>query len=706
VSAAGGRVAPLFDPFAELAALGYGPRLIPIVPPGAALSERSTLWKRLQAGDDARGKAPGVRGRDGLWRGMDWMQHPTIADDYPRWLAMGAGCGVRCGERLIAIDADARDPLQASVLRGEIERLIGADGPMRVGRAPKALYLARCDEAVPYMRLLFGGGGAKGDRVEILSAGKQFVAAGVHPGTMRPYRWEREKRRVEDLPLVTIAGLRALLDMLRGLLPLAGKVETSGGADGAEIDQNALRGPIEEIEALLARLPNRDASFPAREDYLGVGYAAKAAAGPGCEARALEAWFAWCGKWDRPDGENRREIAESDWRRMRGPFRRGIDWLRRLVERETGASLAVEKHFEAVDDVAAATEPLFPETKNEEVELPLVSAASLAGRDIKPQSWLVREMIPAGNVTILGGDGGTGKSLLALQLAVAVAGGGEWIGMETAHGSCVFLSAEDELDELQRRTSGLRPDLEALGDLHFIPLAGFDAILAAATRRGDLVEPTALFRKLRSEVCRRRPALVVLDTSADVFGGDEIKKIHVRAFIAMLRGMALESGASVLLLQHPSMAGMALGTGTSGNVAWSNSVRSRLLLERVTIGDGEGPRREPDPDARRLVVKKGPPAASSGPPRAIQARNLVELLVSILRKIDAQGRFSSPKSRANNYGPRLAHLHPDGEGVERKQFEIALEQALAQGRVRIATIRHNYETYEKLEVVEAPSILE
>ena len=45
---------------------------------------------------------------------------------------------------------------------------------------------------------------------------------------------------------------------------------------------------------------------------------------------------------------------------------------------------------------------------------------------------------------------------------------------------------------------------------------------------------------------------------------------------------------------------MSSGVGTSGPTAWSNSVRSRLYLERIR-GDDE---REIDPDFRVLRVKK------------------------------------------------------------------------------------------------------
>jgi hypothetical protein len=43
------------------------------------------------------------------------------------------------------------------------------------------------------------------------------------------------------------------------------------------------------------------------------------------------------------------------------------------------------------------------------------------------REWLVADMIPMNTVTLLYGDGGTGKSLLALQLAVSTALGRLWL---------------------------------------------------------------------------------------------------------------------------------------------------------------------------------------------------------------------------------------------------------------------------------------
>lgn len=129
--------------------------------------------------------------------------------------------------------------------------------------------------------------------------------------------------------------------------------------------------------------------------------------------------------------------------------------------------------------------------------LETIPAASLAGAPVPPREWLVEDLIPHATVTMLGGDGGTGKSLIALQLAAACAAGTDWIGRAiTRPGPALLVSAEDSAEELHRRLAAVAEaegqDLAALGDLHLSSLAGEDAILARTTApRAPCAPPTA-----------------------------------------------------------------------------------------------------------------------------------------------------------------------------------------------------------------------
>ncbi len=154
----------------------------------------------------------------------------------------------------------------------------------------------------------------------------------------------------------------------------------------------------------------------------------------------------------------------------------------------------------------------------------------------------------------------------------------------------------------------------------------------------------------------------------------------------------------MLLLAHPSLSGMASGSGTSGSTGWNNSVRSRLYLERVKEADGT----EIDPDLRRLRVVKANHARAGAEMRlrwqdgvfvslddplaatafgAIAARDRASrVFLDLLATFEGQGRYVSPHPTSNNYGPTVFSRHPDAEGVTRRAFEDALNGLFADGR--------------------------
>ncbi|MGB3315972.1 MAG: AAA family ATPase, partial [Albidovulum sp.] len=229
------------------------------------------------------------------------------------------------------------------------------------------------------------------------------------------------------------------------------------------------------------------------------------------------------------------------------------------------------------------------------------SAASLKGKAVPPRQWLVHGLVPQKTVTLFSGDGGTGKSLLALQLAVAVTAGTGWIGKPVEQGRVLFLSAEDDDDELHRRldcilTSEDR-DYEAVSGLTLRSLAGEDALLAVDT--GLTLMQSELFKELDARAAEEKPVFVVIDTLADVYPANENDRAKVRQFIGILRGLAIKRECAVMLLGHPSLTGLASGSGTSGSTSWNNSVRSRLYMSRIADNGFE-----PDTNARVLSVKK------------------------------------------------------------------------------------------------------
>lgn len=337
-------------------------------------------------------------------------------------------------------------------------------------------------------------------------------------------------------------------------------------------------------------------------------------------------------------------------------------------------------------------------------ELQTVSASSLAGHSPPPRQFLAPGLIPAADVTILSGNGGDGKSLLATQLLASVASGALWLGMQVQRGRALYLSAEDDIDEVHRRLAAICEaegiDLGALRDLFIAPLAGEETILAAETRTGGIAA-TPLWRELVEKVADIKVTLLVIDTLADVFDGDEIARRQARQFVRMLRGLAMKKECTILLLSHPSQSGMASGSGSSGNTAWHNSARARLYLTRPISPDGE----PGDPDVRILQTKKmnyGPmsdeirlrwtegrfineePKPQSAFDGIAADAKAERIFMDILVKLTKQGRDVSPKP-SQSYAPAVFEKHPDAVGIRKRKFADAMERLLEAGRIEVET---------------------
>ncbi|WP_167458457.1 AAA family ATPase [Mesorhizobium kowhaii] len=232
------------------------------------------------------------------------------------------------------------------------------------------------------------------------------------------------------------------------------------------------------------------------------------------------------------------------------------------------------------------------------------SAAIYAGIAPPPRAFVDgASLIPCRNITLLSGDGSTGKSLLALQLAVAIAAETTWLGIAVACGPVVYMSAEEDRTEIHNRLYEISVaddiDLANAANLEIVYMVGQDATLANEAPGGKL-KTTRLFEQLDAKLREIEPVLLILDNLADIFSGNENNRSLVKHFVGLLRGLAIDHDCAILLLGHPSLSGMSSGTGMSGSTAWSNSVRSRLYLRRVIAGDGS----EADETQRILEVKK------------------------------------------------------------------------------------------------------
>jgi RecA-family ATPase len=324
-----------------------------------------------------------------------------------------------------------------------------------------------------------------------------------------------------------------------------------------------------------------------------------------------------------------------------------------------------------------------------------------AWRDVPlpPMRWLATNRIPAGDVTILSGDGGGGKTTVALQLAVSVERDlGDWLGTTCETGPVMFFSGEEPETEMRRRLHRVARsrNLEAaeLERLHF-HFADPDACLLGISRPNGPMVPTPLFESLCAAALDIRPALIVVDSIAATFGGNQNDRVHARSFVGMFRRLAREADCAILLLDHPSLSGITSGTGRGGNMDWQNATRARLHLETVNDSD--------DGTERVLEVKKtnygpcgekvklrwddgcfvptGTPSAST---QAATFGTAELTYLACLDRLTEQGR-EVREHKGRNYAPATFAEMPEANGITARGFKAAQDRLFSAGMIHVVT---------------------
>ena len=314
--------------------------------------------------------------------------------------------------------------------------------------------------------------------------------------------------------------------------------------------------------------------------------------------------------------------------------------------------------------------------------------------------WLVENWIPAEETTMLGGDGGTGKTTLALQLGVAAVSGQSWLEHKLDPCNVLYASAEDPKDEIHFRleqiTKHLKIAKDELARFKLIDLAGKDATLAIFCSKG-LIKPTPLFSEIEKAAREHNAGCIIFDAVADFFGGNENERREVRAFIGLLRGFALRLRAAVVFIAHPSVDAIKTGRGYSGSTHWNNAVRSRLYFTDAPNTEGEGPA---NPDLRVIELAKSNRARrgekinlmwSDGrfvtvtPGLVENLTNETEaegVFLRLLAKATGQGMNVSPYY-SNTYAPSKLAKMPGAKGIGKASLERAMHRLIEKRGIRV-----------------------
>lgn len=522
--------------------------------------------------------------------------HSEGPKDGPAWMPADIDPGARNGERVRAVTALVLDVEAAAKMDGGVKRLVGPLPPALVNMAGE---VALCGWAAvlatshSHMEPT-NDGGTLGPRYRVavqlsrpLRPGEVKplamhvarllgVADSVDTGCMEPVRlfylprcpadWRHlaESRIVEGRPL-------PVDELLSAAVALSAPGQAHRGQSGSVIEAFNAQA---DIPTLLDRhgykpagglrwlWPGSTTGVPGVVLYPDKGRVFSGHTGDPLHApgRAHDAFSAWAA------------------------LEHGGDTMRAV--RAAASLLGMERQME----VAAQAPGAAPVDRTAPV-WSLVPVHDLDTAVIPAQSWAWKGYVPARQVTLLAADGGTGKSMIALMLAVCTAVGLPLFGVETTAAPVVFFSAEDDCDTVRRRLAHICRALGVPAELLHGHLLVLDASSVGAELVGLVMAdgvPKMGATKMGADLAdfvRDLPApLLIVDNASDTFGGNEIDRREVRGFIRWLARIVRSHEGAVVLLAHVN-ANTARGFGGSGSAysgstAWNNSVRSRLYLSR------------------------------------------------------------------------------------------------------------------------------
>lgn len=193
---------------------------------------------------------------------------------------------------------------------------------------------------------------------------------------------------------------------------------------------------------------------------------------------------------------------------------------------------------------------------------------------ITPPRWTVKGLVPAQTFGVLYGPPGCFKTFAALDLALSMAAGFDWLGRRTEHAAVLYLASEGG-DGLPRRVAGWAKHHGTKPPDRFRLVRAPTPITDNETVEAVLGEASFM------RAAGHPPGLIVIDTLARALAGaDENSASDMGKAIAAIERISRETGATVLVVHHT---GKNANAGARGSSALLGAASFMLEMRGVGV---------------------------------------------------------------------------------------------------------------------------
>lgn len=510
------------------------------------------VWNAVDSKGRDRGKTP----RDGAWQAREYDSQGVLHIAEKE----GVNVGVRLPASVMVLDVDPRNFPEG---RDSLAELV-ADAGLDLSLAPHTVtgsgghhYWFTKPADVSLLDTLEAYAG-----VEFKSLGRQVVAAGsVHPNG-RHYEWDDLAPPLSEMPEMPAVLLRLCRRPTRAHGEAAGL---------GELTPEMLAATLEQLDA---------EDFQDHDTWRDLMMACHHATNGEGRQEFID--------WSTQDAKYADDawVIGNRWDSLHAHAPRGEPVTARLLHKlvhEAGGQVPNPDPEDDFDVWDGPDEPPQKQTRWHFLTIDELEA-------LPPPKWLIPGVLTEGSLAAIYGAPESGKSFLAVDMSMAIAGGMDWHGRAVERGAVLYIAAEGA-PGLGKRVRAWKMSRNAQGQAFDFRLMR-DELNLAAEKDGAV---RAFVKAVADELGPLK--LIVIDTlNQTAAGADENSAKDMSRYIASMKRLRDTTGAAVVVVHH---SGKDASKGMRGSTALLGAMDTTVEVERDKDGRAITVRVQKQKDAER-----------------------------------------------------------------------------------------------------------